>query len=107
MSNVLMGQSAGKPIPRCKSNLSNQDASSSEDEVDGARAVPVKKSQKKPKNKQKMPLFRKQSEKAKKRSDHQKWLVTGLFSYMRHGMRFPTMWHFDKFRLSRACAASF
>ena len=26
---------------------------------------------------------------------------------MRHDMRFPTMWHFDKCRLRRACAASF
>ena len=27
--------------------------------------------------------------------------------YMSRDMRFPTMWHFDKFRLRRACAASF
>ena len=26
---------------------------------------------------------------------------------MSRGMRFPTMWHFDKCRLRRACAVSF
>ena len=77
MSDVLMGQKAGKTIPHSKSNLSSQDGTSSEDETDSA--VPVKKQQKKKsKNKQKMPLFRKQSEKAKKRSDHQQWLVFDL-----------------------------
>ena len=79
MSEVLMGANSGKHIPKSKSNLSSHDLnSSSEDETDSANPSPSKKkgSQKrKGKDKHKMPLFRKQSEKAKKRSDHQKWLV--------------------------------
>lgn len=77
MSDYLMGQAAGKgKIPNSKSNLSSQDVSSSEDEPDSA-SVPTKKGsqKKKAKDKQKMPLFRKRSEKAKKRSDHQQWLA--------------------------------
>ena len=79
MSECLMGASSGKSaFPKSKSNLSSQDvSSSSEDETDSSAPSPSKKgSQKrKAKDKHKMPLFRKQSDKAKKRSDHQKWLV--------------------------------
>ena len=79
MSEILMGASSGKPtIPKSKANLSRHEVSSSEDETDSSNPSPSKKkgSQKrKGKDKHKMPLFRKQSEKAKKRSDHQKWLV--------------------------------
>ena len=31
----------------------------------------------------------------------------GNNAYMSRGMRFPTMWQFDKFRLRRASVASF
>ena len=33
--------------------------------------------------------------------------VVHIFTLMSRGMRFPTIWHFDKCRLRRACAASF
>ena len=35
------------------------------------------------------------------------WSVSLVNVYMSRGMRFPTMWHFDKCRLIRASAASF
>ena len=34
-------------------------------------------------------------------------LSLDLHSYLSRDMCFPTMWHFNKFRLRRACAASF
>ena len=77
MCSLLMGQSAGKGhIPHSKSDLSSQqDVSSSEDEPDSASPTKRGSQKKRGKDKHKMSLFRRQSEKAKKRSDHQKWLV--------------------------------
>lgn len=81
MSEILMGARSGKQtIPKSKSNLSSHDVSSSEeeDETDSSTHSPSKKKgsrKRKEKDKHKMPLFRKQSDKAKKRSDHQKWLA--------------------------------
>ena len=43
--------------------------------------------------------------------NRQLWQFAELFlcdwTHLSHGMWFPTMWHFDKYRLRRACAASF
>jgi hypothetical protein len=77
-----MGHNSSKPvnlkksIRKSASNLSSQNASSSsDDEADGDLNCQQQSQKKRGSKKGKMPLFRKQSTNAKKRQDHQQYLV--------------------------------
>jgi len=72
-----MGGKHGKNSSNKSSRNPSVDTPSSEDEADGYVRTP-RNSQKGRKNSKKMPLFRSQSEKAKKREQHLQYLVCML-----------------------------
>ena len=86
-----MGHNSSKPvnkgIRKSASNLSSKDGNtSSDDELDGDINLQQKSQKKRDSKKGKMPLFRKQSTKAKKRQDHQQYLVCKKFDENKHNI---------------------